>query len=1074
MKKKCNFFLNSGIKIHVLFWMLCIFTHGSVFAFYGSDKSFAEQSQKSISGTVTAEDSSPIPGTTIVVKGSTIGTISDSDGNYSIDNVPENATIVFSFMGFKTQEIQLGNQTILDVTMVVDAIGLDEVVTIGYGTARKKDLTGAVVNVNAEKLMKYKPESVSDLLRSSVAGLKVGFSTDARATPSIFIRGDNTLKADADAERSANAPLIVVDGVIFNGALSELNVNDIESVDVLKDASAASIYGSRASNGVVVFTTKKGEAGKPTIRVNAKYGIVTSTKRLTSHNADEAMVWLEEMNESVGNLLLDEWSVFEPYEKVPDQYKDDWLAANEIPGETDPNVITNVWLDNLGFEANEKENYFAGNKYDWQDWLFQTGQRQDYNVSVSGRGNKMSYYWSVGLKNNESLQVGDSFKAVTSRLNFDIAVTDYLNVGLNANFVYEDEGQESIGSGSYETLSPYDSPWENGMPQTKENLTLAAAGSNRSNPLLNPAYIERSFDRYRVFPTVYGKLTLPYGFTFTSRFTQRIDVRTRFQFNDPAHPLWTHGGEIRRRHNKFYGWQSDNILNWNKEYGEHLFDVTGLWNAEENNSWYTDAFTSQLSPNAALGYHEMAFGLQPSNDSNDESNSRTALMGRVNYSYSSKYYLSASIRQDGYSRFGSNYLYATFPSVSAGWTLTNEDFMESESSWLSFLKLRLSWGVNGNSSGLGAYAAYAQLSDNKFLLYNNGYLLSSYLSVNRLGNNDLAWEKNQSWNLGIDYGFWDGRLRGSLDVYTSKTTDLLLDKVLPIITGFSSVTTNVGNLKNAGFDLSINTINIQKNDFLWTSNLNVHYNQNEIISLTGEKIVKTDEEGNPVLDGSGNPVMIEPDDTDNGWFIGQDKDVIWDYELDGVYQIGEEEEAAVYNLFPGDFRVIDQNNDGVINTFDKVFQGTTSNPWHISFSNDFSYKQFDFGLVFLAKAGYKGRSVNGGYDLHLNNAQQYIKNHNWFKIPYWTPDNPINDYARINSVVPANLNIWVSRSYLRLQNLSLGYSIPKDILDPIKFSRARIAFNIENAFVLTQWELGDPESRLEMPRIYSFSIDFSF
>lgn len=1035
--------------------------------------------QKTLSGSIVGDDGVPIPGVTVFVKGTATGTVTDIDGNYILTNVPENATLSFSFVGMKTQEIKVANQSTINVTMTIDAIGLDEVVAIGYGTARKRDLTGAVVNVDAEKLMKYKPESVSDLLRSAVPGLKVGYSTNARATPDFYIRGDNTIKADAGAENNANAPLIVVDGVIFNGSLTELNVNDIKSVDVLKDASAAAIYGSRASNGVVVFTTKTGEVGKAKIRVSAKYGIVTSTKRLTSFDADEVLVWLQEMNESVDNLLQEPWTKYEPYDKLPDQYKADWLDANGIPGETDMNVIQNKWLGNFGFENNELENYFAGKSYDWQDFLFQTGQRQDYNISVSGRTDKINYYWSVGMRDNESLQAGETFKAITSRLNLDVTVTDYLKVGLNANFSYEDEGQQSIGSGGYETLSPYDMPWINatwrdGLPRKRENLALAASGSNRSNPLLNAAFINRDHDRYRIFPTVYGELTLPYGIKFTSRFTQRIDFNTRLQFNDPAHPLWTHGGEIRRRHNKFYGWQTDNILNWNKQFGEHSFDFTGLWNAEENESWATDSFTSQLSPNAALGYHEMAFGLSPSTDSDDESNSRTALMGRVNYAYQSKYYLSASIRRDGYSRFGRENLEATFPSVSAGWTISNEEFLSGTTSWLSFLKMRLSWGVNGNSSGLGAYAAFASLSDNKFLLYNNGYLLSSYLAVSRLGNSSLSWEKNQSWNLGIDYGFWDGRVRGSLDLYTSETTDLLLDKVLPIITGFSSVTTNVGNLRNMGFDLSINTINVESQDFRWTSGLNIHFNKNEIVSLTGEKVQAFDDSGEPLIDDNGDPVLKEPDDTDNGWFIGEDKDVIWDYVIDGVYQLGEEAEAAKYGQYPGDFRIVDQNGDGKLNTKDKIFQGTSNNPWYITFTNDFSYKQFDVGLVFLSKLGYKGRALNGGWDLHQNNAQEYIKNHNWFNIPYWTPDNPINDYARANSIVPVDVSYWSPRDYLRLQNFSLGYTVPDYLLETIKFSNVRVAFNIENAFVLTKWELGDPESRLEMPRIFSFSVDLTF
>lgn len=1025
--------------------------------------------QHPLTGTVKGEDGSPVPGVTVVVKGTTTGTVTDIDGNYTLPNVSENATVVFSFVGMKTQEFVVGVQTALNVTMTTDAIGLDEVIAIGYGTARKQDLTGSVVNVKAEEVMKYQPASVSDLLRSTVPGLKVGYSTDAKATPDFQIRGDNTIKSDDDAERSANRPLIVVDGVIFNGDLTEINVNDIESVDVLKDASAASIYGSRASNGVVVFTTKKGTSKKPTFRFSTNFGLVTSSKRIATHDGEEVMTWLEEMNESINNKLTDEWSRWTPYDKVPDQFKSDWLTENNIPGETDMERITSVWLDNFGFEQNEKENYLAGKSYDWQDWLFRTGQRQDYNFSVSGRGDRITYYWSLGYRENESVVIGESFSNISSRLNLDIAVTDFFSLGLNTHLTYENEGQQEVDHGGYINMSPYDMPWENGMPQTREYLKRAGAGSNRSNPRLDPAFINRHFDRYRLFPTMYAKLSLPFGIEFTSRFTQRLDFRRRFQFNDPAHPVWTHGGEARRIHNQTYEWQTDNILAWSNSFGNHNFDVTGLWNAERNQRWETNAFTRNFSPNSVLGFHEMAYGLQPSVDSYDEANSRNAIMGRINYSYAFKYYLSASIRRDGYSRFGKNHLYATFPSVSAGWTITKEDFMAGSSSWLEFLKLRLTWGVNGNSSGIGDYAAYARMNDNKYLNYNNGYVMVPYLYVDRMENANLAWEKNQAWNLGIDYGFLGGRLRGALDVYTSKTTDLLLDKKLPIVTGFSSITTNVGSLKNTGFDLSINTVNIERSDFSWTSSFNLHFNQNEILSLTGEKIQKTDEEGNPVLDGNGNPVMIEPDDYENGWFIGQNKDVIWDYEIDGVYQIGEEEEAAKYNLFPGDFKVVDQNGDGKLNTFDKVFQGVRSNPWNITFTNDINFKGFDLGLVFLGKLGYKA-----GNDYRFNNRQEYIKNHNWYKLPYWTPLNQINDYARINSIRLADMNVYVPKSYVRFQNLSFGYTIPASLLETIKFSRARVGFSIENVAVWTKWDFGDPESEKEMPRIFSFSLDFSF
>jgi len=1038
---------------------------------------------KQVSGNVTETGGQPLPGVTVIIKGTVTGTITDVDGNFSIPGVQENAILVFSFVGMRTIEMPVANQTVFNVTMETDAIGLDEVVAIGYGTARKKDLTGSVVNVSAEDLENYQPANVQELLRSAVPGLQVGYSTSAKNTPEFFVRGDNTIKSDRDndgdteEEREANRPLVVLDGVIFNGDIAEINVNDIESVDVLKDASAASIYGSRASNGVIVFTTKKGKLGKPVVRASAKLGMVTGAKRIQTFKAgDEVMGWLTDMNEAINGLYTNPWTKYEKFDNVPSEFRSDWLDANGIPGETDPAKITTAWLDNFSFETNEKENYLAGKGYDWQDFLFHTGKREDYDISVSGRTERVSYYWSLGYINSESVQMNESYASLTSRLNLDVKVADWLNMGINSNFTFQDEGDEPIGS-NYRTASPYDTPWENEAWDNpvvedtgkypwrfpREYLKQAGAGSNRGNPYLNPAYITRLYTRYRIFPTMYAKLTLPYGFTFTSNMTTRLDFRKRFYYEDSANPAWSHGGFARREHDEGFEWQSDNILNWNKEFGEHRFDVTGLVNAEKNQMWYTRAQGSSYSPTEALGYHGLAFALVPQVSSSDEVITRNALMGRINYAYGNRYNLSASFRRDGYSRFGVDNVYATFPSVSAAWTITNEGFMADHPAWLEFLKLRASWGVNGNSSGLGAYAAYATLSNNRYLNYDGGYFVAPYLYIDRMANPALAWEKNQAYNFALDYGFWQGRLRGSLDVYSSRTTDLLLDKRLPIVTGFSSITTNVGELKNNGFDLSVNTINVQTSDFVWTSQFNVSYNKNEIVSLTGELV--------DVVDENGNVTRKEPDDLSNGWFIGENKDVIWEFETEGVYQVGEEDEAAEFGLYPGDFRYIDQNGDGVINIDDKVFQGLSKNPWYMTFRNDVEYKGFDFGVILLAKLGYKGSSIEP-----FNNRQEYIKNHNWYNIPYWTPQNARNDAARINSINLGGIStpMWLPRSYVRIQNLALGYNLPESILEPIKVSRARVAFNIDNVAVFTKWIYGDPESMEEMPRTYSFSVDFSF
>lgn len=1026
---------------------------------------------RTVRGTVTDQKGEPLPGVTIMVKGNTQGTSTNVEGGYSLSDIPDAAVLVFSFVGMQAHEVVVGSQTVINVVLEEDMIGLEEVVAIGYGTARKQDLTGAVVNVKAEDFIKYNPASVTELLRSAVPGVKVGYSTRASATPDFQIRGQNSIKASASAEAAANQPLIVVDGVIFNGSLTEINVNDIESVDILKDASAASIYGSRASNGVVVFTTKKGKSSRPTIRFSSKYGIVTAANRMQTYSGNELTGWLVDVYEAINSKLMDEWSIWTPYDRVPAQYRADWLNANNIPGETDAAKITNVWLDNLGFEQSEKDYYFAGKSYDWEKWLFQTGQRQDYSLNVSGRGERVTYYWSMGYRNNESVVVGDGFSSITSRLNLDVSVTDFLNLGLNANFSYQDDGQHPLDYDLYRSMSPFDTPWQAGMPQTRENLKLYSVGNNIVNPLLDYSYITRKFDGYKLFPTMYARLNLPFGIVFTSNFTQRLDFTRRFRFNDVANPRWTSGGEeegVSREHDQTYGWQSDNFLNWGHAFGKHRLDVTALANAERNRGWNTYAFSNNFSPNAVLGYHNLSYGLQPRNSADDWALSRTALMGRINYSFDNRYYLSASLRRDGFSGFGSNMRHAVFPSVSAGWTISQENFAASAAGWLSYLKLRASWGVNGNSSGIGTYESYARLGAEKYLNYQNGYYAVPILYISQLGNDNLAWEKNQAHNIGLDYGLWNGRVKGSIDFYHSKTDDLLLNKTLPTVTGFSAITTNVGKLQNKGFDLSVNTINAETRDFRWTSSLNVSYNRNKIVSLNGVKSQVVDENG-PVFDSNGNPVMKEADDLLNEWFIGQDKDVIWDYKVEGVYQVAESDAAARFNLYPGDFKIADTKADGVLNADDKVFQGTTNAPWYLTLRNEFSYKGFDLGLVVLGKLGYKG-----GTEYPFNNNANIYRTHNWYKLPYWTPENPINDYARINSIQLAQMQIWVPKSYVRFQNVSLGYNVPEHFVKPLKLASARVGFNLENVAVFSKWKIGDPESETEMPRVYSFSVDFSF
>ncbi|HSI74683.1 MAG TPA: SusC/RagA family TonB-linked outer membrane protein [Lunatimonas sp.] len=1020
-----------------------------------------------VTGTVTDQNGEPIPGATVSVPGTSIGTATDMNGKYSI-TVPENSSLVFSFIGFENQTIEVNNQSTIDVTLVESAQALDEVIVIGYGTQKKKDMTGAIVNVKAEEVMKYKPTSVSEILRTTVPGLSVGYATNARNVPEFDVRGDASMKADLnndgnrEEERAANRPLIVLDGVIFRGDLAEINPNSIESVDVLKDASAAAVYGSQATNGVVIFTTKKGSFGKPQITFSNRTGLITGARRQETYKGgEEVLNWLTDMNESITNTITEPWTRFRDYNSIDPQYQSAWLAANGIPGETNPDVINLARVNNFNFWDNELENYRNGITHDWQDFLFHTGVRQDYDVSISGRTERVSYYYALGYSDRESVVRDDKFKTITSRLNLDVNLAEFFSIGANAQFTYQDEGPMSIPNGGYRSFSPYDQPWRNNMPRTRENLSDQPAGSNLTNPYLAPSWNTRSHTRFMINPTLYAMVTLPLGISLRTDYTPRFDVRKRFDLNERGNPLRAVDA-AERRYNDSFSWQSNTILNWDKDFGIHRLSFTGLYNTERNQSWETRAINNTFSPTAGLGYHAMQLGLNPTMSSYDEVNSRTGVMGRVNYAYDDRFNFSASIRRDGFSRFGINSLYGNFPSLSAAWTLTNEDFMP-KGKVLSYLKTRVSYGVNGNSSGLEDYNAFARLSNGVYLNYDGGYVATPYTEINRIANPLLSWENTASFNIGIDYGFFNDRLSGSLDLYKSETRDLLLDQKLPDLTGFGSVKTNVGNLQNSGFDLGINSINVSNSNFAWRSTFNVTYRINKITTL-GNKAI-------PITDAEGNTVVREPDDLQNGWFIGKNKDVIWDWDLNGIYQLGEEDEAAQYGLFPGDFRFVDQNGDGRIDLDDRVFLGLRENPWYMTLRNDFEWKGFDFGLVFLAKLGYLG-----GTREPFNNNQEYIKNHNWYKIPYWTPLNGENNFARINSINLGGGQTWINRSYLRLQNVSVGYSLPQNLTEKIKSNRVRLAVNIENAAVFTGWirELGDPESAREMPRTYSFSLDVTF
>lgn len=1010
------------------------------------------QQQKSISGKVSDSSGEPLPGVTVVVKGTSNGVITDVDGKYSLPNTPSNGTLIFSFVGMVSQEVQIGNRISIDVVMESDVIGLEEVVAIGYGVSKKSDLTGAITQVKADELKKFTPSNVSDLLRTSVPGLSVGYSTSAKGNSSFEIRGETTLTAGA-------SPLIVMDGVIYNGDISDINPDDIDRMDVLKDASSAAVYGSRATNGVIVITTKRGDGDEPTITFNATLGLATAANRMKPYDAEGFIKWRSDMFKSVYSATVpsDQWSPFDDPRTIDSQYLNDWMAYHS----TNESNMVDAWLAGLRMGGTEIESYKAGLIRDWEGDIFHNGLRQDYNVSLSGKKPNFSYYWSLGYMKNEALTIGDEFSTIRSRVNLEGQATKFLKVGLNAQFSYRDESPVPANSAQYQNLTPYSLYFADDSDQ----LRLYPNDDIQANhPLLERTYRERERQYYTFFPKIYSVLDLPFGITYTMNFTTRLTFYHNYVHDSSDHPAWgLFGGSASRDNSLSREWQIDNIVNWNRTFNQvHKVDVTLLANAEKSRFNSDGMENRYFSPNDVLGYHDMTTGALPVLSSNDTESAADALMARLNYGFKSKYLLTLSVRRDGSSLFGYSNPRATFPAMALGWVVTEEDFFKSDV--IDYLKVRLSWGANGNRS-ISNYAALSRIASGKALNADQngvGYTIPT-LVINTMENKNLKWEQTQALNFGVDFNLLGGKISGSVEGYNMSTTDVLVNRELPTLTGFNRVYANLGEVRNKGLEVTLNTLNMKRSNFQWNTNFIFSLNRNKIVSITGEKFDVLDDEGN--VTG-----QKEPDDITNNWFIGQAKDVIWDYKILGTWKEGEEAEAAKWSQRAGDFHLEDVNDDGLLTDDDKQFLGYRDPRYRWTMTNNFTYKNFEASVVMYSLMGQMSSFEQAKHDNHIEDRR------NTWEIPYWTPENPTDKFARLRSA-PANgvgYNAWFDRSYVRLENIAIAYRLPQSALRRTFIDACKVSLNIRNAALWApEWKFGDPEDGTRAQRIFSLGLNMT-
>ena len=1048
----------------------------------------AVQQNNVVRGQVKDKMGEPIIGATVKVKGSNLGVVTDIDGNFEMRNAPSGGVLVITYVGYKPQEVAFKAGQSVNVTIEEDTETLQEVVVVGYGTMRKKDLTGSVVQIDPNKIADQNPGTVQDLLRGT-PGLQIGFSSDAQANASIQLRGQNSLYTDG----SHNAPLIILDGMQFAGSLSEINPDDIEQIDVLKDASSAAIYGAKAASGVIIITTKKGKEGKPIINVSMNLAANTKSAYRDMFSPSEYMTYREDWYKALTYGYREDgtWGYYGKDSGIPVGYydhfdnlsqygisQDQWASNGPKTLEAGESMLS-LYARRMGFDVDAAlvmENFLAGRTYDWEDATFRTGFNQDYNASISGATDRVSYYLGFGYLNNEGAIQGDDYHTYRANMKLNAKITDWLEVGANVNFQDRSDISQKVplGSNYWDDNQLRESPYASRFDADGNEVQYPRTG-NPTNGGYNYHFQQQYLDLdkgYTVLNTIFNaKVTLPFGFTY------QFNIAPRYQwFYDrywmsaelPDSKPAERGSN--RNTSKTFNWNLNNTLTWDRTFADlHHFTVTLVQEAEENRYWYDEIHARNITPSDVLGFHyiEGANLEQSSFKTNDTHYTAAAYLGRLFYGYMDRYMLTATVRRDGYSAFGHNNPWANFWSLGASWVLSEEKFAQ-DWKWLDMAKLRLSYGTNGNRSLSDTYLALSNLANGGLYAY---YLTGgskqevlNALQVSRLGNPNLEWEKTSSWNFGVDFSILSRRISGSIDIYHKRTHDMIMSQRLPNFTGFNSITTNLGEVTNTGFEISLNTRNIDTENFKWNTTLGFSYNKNRIKHLSYEY----DENGK------------ETDDTTNGWFIGKPIGEIWYWDTDGIWQADEAEEAAKVNQKPGDPKVInycteDDKADGtpVYNDKDRVYHGTTQPPIYWNMRNDFTFlKNFTFSFSMYSYMGHKSRA---GYWLNGDNSgSMFTQTCNTFKKEYWTPENPTNDYGRLGAVGPSGvtgIEKVYNRSFVRLDNITLGYTIPKELTSKIGVQRIHLTAGINNVCTIDSWEYGDPETGGFANRQFQFGLN---
>lgn len=1051
-----------------------------------------------IKGSVTdAKTGEALIGVTIKIQNSTSGASTDANGVFKLQ-VQANPVLIVSYIGYESKIITVHNESILDIKLNQDSKTLNDIVVVGYGVMKKKDLTGSIAQIRPDKIADQNPNTTQDILRGT-SGVTVGLDPSAKGGGTIRIRGQRSVYTAG----GHSDPLLILDGTIFYGELSEINPDDIDQIDVLKDASAAAVYGAKSANGVIIISTKKGKKGKPKINLTSNFGATTMGVDREVFGPEGYMQYREDwytaatygLNPATGNYeAYQSSSQSQPgyYTKPADLAKynvslDQWRKySTNSSGATD----NEIWARRLLLDGVTLSNFLSGQSFDWYKHSFRTGMNSDQNISISGASDRINYYMSFGYLSNEGVAVGNDYTAVRSNLKVEGKITDWLDVGANVNFQHRTDGDLAVD-------------WDKQIRSNSPFASYKDAGGNLVvNPMGDSFVANRGynydFDRnykdldkaYTVFNTILtAKVKLPFHIIYSFNGAPRYQFFHDRYWESASHPNWkSTNGLVNRESTERFDWSYNNTINWEHEFAsKHRVAVTLVQEAEKLQRWQDRIEARNILPSDVLGYHETFYGdkNKSSYDSDDVKETADGMLARLFYSYDNRYMITTSVRRDGYSAFGSSNPRATFFSTAFGWTFTNEKFFKWKA--MSSGKFRVSWGQNGNRSLNNPYIALANLGAGAGATM--GYIDASgnliqyrYLMMDRLANPQLSWEKTEAFNAGLDFGFFNDRITGSFDFYITPTVDMIMNRSLPEFTGVANITTNLGKVVNRGFELTINSRNIQNSTFSWNTTFGFSKYKNTIKHLYYVY--------DNVLDASGNVTGTkERDDISNSWFIGQPISSIWNYRVTGIWQTNEVEEAKKYGQRPGDPKVANNytaddkiNADGsitpVYNNKDKEFLGQKEPPVMVSLRNDFSYRNFNFSFNMYSYWGHK--SLNGAYLNQTNSGSEVSYLWNAYERNYWTPENPTNDFARFDAKGPAGVNspeMLYDRSFIRLENVTLGYNLPSKLLSNYKIEKLKVFGSVRNVAVWSKeknWNYWDIETGGIAPRIYTFGLNITF